>query len=75
MRGSVTDKAFSRPRSAGYGEEEVAEIVTNVAFDMFANDCNHVAHTELDLPAAPVLDRTARVVGESCGCAHEEVKR
>ena len=74
-RGWVSDKEFSRLHGAGYGNEEVAEIVANVALNMFANYFNHVAQTEVDFPAAPDLDHTPGVLRGSCGCADEEVKR
>jgi hypothetical protein len=42
-------------RRTGYTDGEVGEIVANVALNLFTNDFNHVAATELDFPAAPDL--------------------
>ncbi len=49
-RGRVTDGAFTDIREAGYGDEEIAEIVANVALMIFTNYFNNVAQTKLDWP-------------------------
>jgi uncharacterized peroxidase-related enzyme len=54
-RGLVADDDVERLRYAGYTDGEVGEIVANVALNLFTNDFNHVAATELDFPAAPDL--------------------
>ena len=54
-RGVVADEDVERLRRAGYTDGEVGEIVANVALNLFTNDFNHVAATELDFPAAPDL--------------------
>ena len=41
--------------AAGFSEGEVAEIVANVALNIFTNYFNHVAETEVDFPTAPDL--------------------
>ena len=50
-----TNADVERLRRAGYTDGEVGEIVANVALNLFTNDFNHVAATELDFPAAPDL--------------------
>jgi len=54
-RGIVADADVDLLRRAGYTEGEIGEIVANVALNLFTNDFNHVAATELDFPAAPDL--------------------
>ncbi len=49
-RGNVTDEDLTRVREAGFSDGEIAEIVANVAHDLFTNYFNNVARTELDLP-------------------------
>ncbi len=57
-RGWVTDEDLDRVRRAGYGDGEIAEIVAIVAWKTFANYFNHVAGTDVDFPAAPVVAAT-----------------
>jgi uncharacterized peroxidase-related enzyme len=54
-RGIVTDTDVERLRGAGYTDGEVSEVVANVALNLFTNYFNHVAGTDIDLPAAPIL--------------------
>ena len=54
-RGFVSDSDFQRLRQSGYTDGEIAEIVANVALNIFTNYFNHVAETEVDFPAAPEL--------------------
>ncbi|MDA7978041.1 MAG: carboxymuconolactone decarboxylase family protein [Pirellulales bacterium] len=54
-RGVVSDADFQQVRNAGYDDGEIAEIVANVALNVFTNYFNHVAETEVDFPAAPEL--------------------
>lgn len=54
-RGVVGDVDVERLRGAGYTEGEIAEIVANVALNLFTNYFNHVAGTEVDFPQAPAL--------------------
>jgi uncharacterized peroxidase-related enzyme len=51
-RGVVADADVEQLRRAGYTDGEVG---ANVAFNIFTNDFNHIAATELDFPAAPDL--------------------
>jgi uncharacterized peroxidase-related enzyme len=54
-RGNVSDGDVQQVRQAGYTDGEIAEIVANVALNLFTNYFNHVAETEVDFPAAPEL--------------------
>ena len=54
-RGNATDADLETLMAAGFSEGEVAEIVANVALNIFTNYFNHVAETEVDFPTAPEL--------------------
>lgn len=60
-RGWVEDGDLEEVRSAGYDEGGVAEIVANVALNLFTNYFNHVADTEIDFPRV----RSAVTAGQS----------
>ena len=48
--GQVTDQELEAVRSAGFSDEEIVEIIGNVAVNLFTNYFNHVADTEIDFP-------------------------
>ncbi len=50
----VTDADVRRVRDVGYTEGDVAEIIANVALNIFTNYFNHIAQTEVDFPRAGV---------------------
>ena len=50
-RGQAADQAVADVRAAGYSDGEIAEIVANVAINIFTNYFNLVADTEVDFPA------------------------
>ena len=54
-RGQVSDDDLAAVRNAGYSDGDVAEIVANVALNIFTNYFNHVADPEIDFPVAPAL--------------------
>lgn len=54
-RGHVADSDFDALRAQGLTEGEIAEVVANVALNLFTNYFNHVADTEVDFPAPPEL--------------------
>ena len=54
-RGQVSDEDVEQVRRAGYTEGEIAEVVANVALNLFTNYFNHVAGTDVDFPKAPEL--------------------
>jgi uncharacterized peroxidase-related enzyme len=59
-RGAVTDEDFRRVKAAGCTDEEIQEIVANVALFTFANYINLVIGTEVDFPLVmPARQRAA----------------
>jgi uncharacterized peroxidase-related enzyme len=59
-RGAVTTEDFQKVKSAGCSDEEIQEIVANVALFTFANYTNLVIGTEVDFPLImPVKQRAA----------------
>lgn len=53
-RGDVSDQTIATVKAAGYSDGEIAEIVANVALNIFTNYFNHVARTEVDFPKVSV---------------------
>jgi uncharacterized peroxidase-related enzyme len=53
--GSVSDADVSALKSAGFSDGEIAEIVANIALNVYTNYFNKIAGTEVDFPAAPPL--------------------
>lgn len=49
-RGKVADTDLATLRSAGYGDQEIVEIVANVALNVLTNLLNNVARTDIDFP-------------------------
>jgi uncharacterized peroxidase-related enzyme len=49
-RGLVSDADVAAVRAAGHDDGAIAEIVGNVALNIFTNYINHVAETEIDFP-------------------------
>jgi alkylhydroperoxidase family enzyme len=54
QRGQVSDQVLAQVRAAGFGDGDIAEIVANVAVNIFTNYFNHVAGTEVDFPLVHV---------------------
>jgi len=54
-RGWVTNDDLARARRADLTDGEIAEIVANVAANLFTTYLNHVAETEVDFPKAAAL--------------------
>ena len=54
-RGNVADADLEAVRNAGFGDGEIAEIVANVALNLFTNYFNHVTDPEIDFPVATPL--------------------
>ena len=54
-RGHVSDADLTGVRAQGYGD---AEIVANVAVNIFSNYFNHVAQAEIDFPRVGALEQT-----------------
>lgn len=58
-RGAVTPEDFQKVKSAGCSDEEVQEIVANVALFTFANYINLVIGTEVDFPLVMPMEQRA----------------
>jgi uncharacterized peroxidase-related enzyme len=54
-RGRVSDADLDEVRAAGFDDGAIAEVVAQVALDVFTNYFNTVAATDLDFPEAPAL--------------------
>ena len=54
-RGEVSDADLQTVKAAGLNEGEVAEIIANVALNIFTNYFNQIARTEIDFPIAPSI--------------------
>ncbi len=56
-RGRVSDLDLADARLAGLDDAALAEVVANVALNIFTNFFNHVAETDIDFPKAePIVD-------------------
>jgi uncharacterized peroxidase-related enzyme len=62
-RGAVTPQDFQKVKSAGCSDEEIQEIVANVALFTFANYINLVIGTEVDFPLVMPMKRRAAEKG------------
>jgi uncharacterized peroxidase-related enzyme len=49
-KGNVSDQEMMAIRTAGFSDEQIVEIVGNIAINLFTNYFNHVAGTEVDFP-------------------------
>jgi uncharacterized peroxidase-related enzyme len=54
-RGAVSASDVEAVRAAGYSEEEVVEVVANVALNILTNYMNEVLKTEIDFPKSRAL--------------------
>lgn len=53
-RGEVSDSDIKSVRDAGFSDGEIAEIVANVALNIFTNYFNLIAQTEIDFPKVKI---------------------
>ena len=70
-RGRVSDSELEAFRAAGFGDEAVTEVVAHVALNVFTNYFNNLAETDVDFPAAPLLEaeQPANAAhSTACGC-------
>jgi uncharacterized peroxidase-related enzyme len=58
-RGAVTPQDFQKVKSAGCSDEEIQEIIANVALFTFANYTNLVVRTEIDFPLVTQMKQRA----------------
>lgn len=68
-RGLVSDADLAAVRSAGWNDGAIAEIVANVALNIFTNYFNHVAETEIDFPRAEAIDDAHETCDAHQACA------
>jgi AhpD family alkylhydroperoxidase len=54
--GEVSDATWDKALAAGWSDTQLTEVFAHVAVNLYTNYFNHLARTELDLPAAPSLD-------------------
>lgn len=59
-RGAVGDEDVQAVKDAGFSEGEIAEIVANVALNVFTNYFNNVAETEIDFPKVELFAKTQK---------------
>lgn len=52
--GFVTDEQLAAVKSAGFGDQQVVEIIAVVVFNIFTNYINHIAETEIDFPKVQI---------------------
>jgi uncharacterized peroxidase-related enzyme len=50
QHGAISEDDLRRVREAGYGEGEIAEMIAQVALNIFTNYFNLIAQTEVDFP-------------------------
>lgn len=55
QRGHVDDNDVAGMRDAGFSDEDITEVVVNVALSLLTNYFNIVADTVVDFPKAPPL--------------------
>ena len=55
-RGHVTAEDLQELRDQGFTDGDVAEVVANVALNIFTNYFNHVADPDIDFPPAECLN-------------------
>lgn len=46
----ISDEAFEDVRDAGYSDEQIMEMISNVALTTFSNFMNDAIGTEVDVP-------------------------
>lgn len=68
-RGRVSDAEFEAFRNAGFGEAATAEVVANVALNVYTNYFNNLVGTEVDFPPAAPLEEEAAACSTACGCS------
>ena len=56
-KGKVSDYDIEKFKGAGYGEEQIAEIIASVALSIFTNYFNNVAKTDIDFPKLPLINQ------------------
>ncbi len=57
QRGEISDRDFTAMRNTGFSEDEIIEVLANVALNIFANYFNLLAQTDLDSVLSPASRR------------------
>ena len=65
-KGFVSDQDVQDVRNAGHDDAAIAEVVANVALNIFTNYFNHVADTAIDFPEVEPL------ANQGATCCHQE---
>ncbi len=61
QRGDISESDFQYLRLAGFNDALIAEVISNIALNIFANYFNSVARTEVDFPLLkPGADKPER---------------
>ncbi len=47
--GHISDEAFDNVREAGYSDEQIMEMIANIALTTFSNYTNDTLQTEVDI--------------------------
>lgn len=70
-RGRISDQDLNHLRSSGVDDATIAEVVANVALNIFTNYFNHVSDPEIDFPKAAPLSVQSQVCSTSgCSLSH-----
>ncbi|HPF37240.1 MAG TPA: peroxidase-related enzyme [Phycisphaerae bacterium] len=59
QRGRVTEADLGNLRAAGANDGEIAEVIANVAVNLFTNYFNHAVDTVIDFPKAEPIEACA----------------
>jgi alkylhydroperoxidase family enzyme len=54
-RGHPSDETFDEVREAGYTDEQIMEMVSNVALNTLSNYMNETVKTEVDVPVVETM--------------------
>ena len=58
-RGELNQSDVQAVRKAGFADGEIAEIIANVAVNIFTNYFNHIAATDVDFPKVKPAEQAA----------------
>ena len=56
-RGHPSDESFEEVREAGYTDEQIMEMIANVALTQFSNYMNDSIQTDVDVPVTEPTSR------------------
>lgn len=70
VQGKVSDSDLQVVRHAGFDDGAIAEVVANVALNIFTNYFNHVAGTVIDFPRAEPINKASESCSHACETVH-----